>query len=156
MLIQALIGAQESSSPFSRAGCSGAVIMSSARPPGRHMAVAWVSGQLGTCWSIWRWCWLRACSLLPLLQGKSERRRPRVQSAGCGCWLEALPSEISPFCLSCLRACSVTSEVSDSLWPHGLWPTRLLCPQDSPGKNAGVGCRFLQGILPAQVSCTGR
>ena len=30
--------------------------------------------------------------------------------------------------------------MSDSLWPHGLWPARLLCPWDSPGKNAGVGC----------------
>ena len=29
-------------------------------------------------------------------------------------------------------------------------PARLLCPWDSPGKNAGVGCRFLlQGGLPA-------
>ena len=25
--------------------------------------------------------------------------------------------------------------VSDSLWPHGLQPTRLLCPWNSPGKN---------------------
>ena len=24
--------------------------------------------------------------------------------------------------------------MSDSLRPHGLWPTRLLCPWDSPGK----------------------
>ena len=23
---------------------------------------------------------------------------------------------------------------------YGLWPTRLLCPWESPGKNAGVGC----------------
>ena len=28
------------------------------------------------------------------------------------------------------------------VWPHGLWPTRLLCPWDSPGKNIGVGCRL--------------
>ena len=35
--------------------------------------------------------------------------------------------------------------------PHGLEPTRLPCPWDSPGKNAGVGCRFLlQGIFPTQ------
>ena len=33
--------------------------------------------------------------------------------------------------------------VSDSLWPHGLKPTRLLCPWDSPGKNIGVGCPSL-------------
>ena len=26
---------------------------------------------------------------------------------------------------------------------HGLWPARLLCPWDSPGKNTGVGCQFL-------------
>ena len=32
-----------------------------------------------------------------------------------------------------------------------MWPARLLCPQDSPGKNTGVGCRFLlQGIFPTQ------
>ena len=32
---------------------------------------------------------------------------------------------------------------------HGLWPTRLLCPWDFPGKNTGVGCRFLlQGSNP--------
>ena len=35
--------------------------------------------------------------------------------------------------------------------PHGLEPTRLLCPWDSPGKNAGVGCyALLQGIFPTQ------
>ena len=33
--------------------------------------------------------------------------------------------------------------VSDSLRPHGLWPTRLLCPWDSPGMNTGVGCHAL-------------
>ena len=39
--------------------------------------------------------------------------------------------------------CSVSSVVSDSLWLHGPWPARLLCPWDSPGKNTGVGCHFL-------------
>ena len=33
--------------------------------------------------------------------------------------------------------------LSDSLWPHGLYPTRLLCPWNSPGKNTAVGCHFL-------------
>ena len=33
----------------------------------------------------------------------------------------------------------------------GLYPTRLLCPWDSPGKNTGVGCHFLlQGIFLTQ------
>ena len=27
--------------------------------------------------------------------------------------------------------------------PHGLQPTRLLCPRDFPGKNTGVGCHCL-------------
>ena len=32
--------------------------------------------------------------------------------------------------------------MSDSVRPHRWQPTRLLCPWDSPGKNAGVGCHF--------------
>ena len=39
-------------------------------------------------------------------------------------------------CVSC-------SVEADSLWPHGLWPARLLCPWHSPGKNTGTGCHFL-------------
>ena len=36
---------------------------------------------------------------------------------------------------------------------RGLQPTGLLCPQDSPGKNTGVGCHFLlRGIFPTQES----
>ena len=37
-------------------------------------------------------------------------------------------------------SCSV---VSDSWWPHGLQPTRLLHPWDFPGKSTGVGCHCL-------------
>ena len=38
--------------------------------------------------------------------------------------------------------------MSDSLWPCGVQPARLLCPWDSPGKNTGVDCHALfQGIL---------
>ena len=37
------------------------------------------------------------------------------------------------------------SVLSDSSWPHGLQPTRLLHPWDFPGKSTGVGChRLLQ------------
>ena len=37
--------------------------------------------------------------------------------------------------------------------PHGLQPTRLLNPWNSPGKNTGVGCHaLLQGIFPTQGS----
>ena len=41
------------------------------------------------------------------------------------------------------------SVVSNSLRPHGLQPSRLLCPWDSPGTNTGVGCHAL---LQAQAS----
>ena len=46
-------------------------------------------------------------------------------------------------------ACSVASVVSNSRRPHRLWFTRLLCPLDSPGKNAEI----LQGTFPTHVSC---
>ena len=43
--------------------------------------------------------------------------------------------------------------MSDFLWTHGLQPSRLLCPWDSPGKNTGIGCHgLLQGILLTQGS----
>ena len=45
----------------------------------------------------------------------------------------------------------MSSFVPDSLRPCGRQPARLLCPQDSPGKNTGVGCHaFLQGIFMTQ------
>ena len=47
-------------------------------------------------------------------------------------------------------SCSV---MSNSLWPYGLQPTRLLCPWNFPGKNTGVGGHsLLQGIFPTQGS----
>ena len=46
--------------------------------------------------------------------------------------------------------------MSDSLWPHKLWPTRLLCPWDSPGKNPAVGCHvLLQGVFQIKGSNLG-
>ena len=41
-----------------------------------------------------------------------------------------------PLLLSCFSH-------SDSVWPYRWRPTRLCHPWDSPGKNTGVGCRFL-------------
>ena len=41
--------------------------------------------------------------------------------------------------------------MSDSVRRYGQPPTRLLCPQDSLGKNTGVGCHLLfQGIFLTQ------
>ena len=58
------------------------------------------------------------------------------------CWYYCLDIQLCPTLL-CL---------------HGLQPTRLLCPWDSPSKNTGVGCHlFLQGSSQprdwTQVSC---
>ena len=51
------------------------------------------------------------------------------------------------------ESCSL---ISDSLQPHGLYPTRLLCPWNFPGKNTGMGSHFpLQGIFPTQGSNPG-
>ena len=50
-------------------------------------------------------------------------------------------------------SCSV---VSNSLQHHGLWPSSLLHPWNSPGKNTGVDCHSLiQGISLTQGSNLG-
>ena len=47
--------------------------------------------------------------------------------------------------------CVSHSVISDSLWPHGLWCSRILCPWNSLGKHIGVGCySLLQGIVQTQ------
>ena len=51
----------------------------------------------------------------------------------------------------CRPACSVVSVVS--LRPHGLYPARLLCPWNFPGKTTVSSCHaVLQGIFPTQGS----
>ena len=46
-----------------------------------------------------------------------------------------------------------SEDLCDSLLPHGLQPTRLLCAWNFPGKNTGVGCHFLlQGVFLIQGS----
>ena len=48
------------------------------------------------------------------------------------------------------------SVMSDSSWPRGLQPTRILCPWDFPGKSTGVGCHclLLPGMpWPDRISC---
>ena len=61
---------------------------------------------------------------------------------------------LSPFCCKY----SVTQSCL-TLWPHGLLPTRLLCPPDFLGQNTRVGCHFLLQEMfltqgPTHVSCT--
>ena len=66
----------------------------------------------------------------------------------CGSFYQdPMKSQLTLF-VSCPVLCPVASVVSDSLWLHGLQPTRLLCPWDSPGTNTAVGCHaLLQGIF---------
>jgi len=55
-----------------------------------------------------------------------------------------------------LQMCCSCSVVSYSLRPRGLYPTGLLCPWSSPGKNTGVGCHTLfQGIFVTRGSNLG-
>ena len=78
------------------------------------------------------------------------------------CKLRAKPSRFNNnniisiffFANSSKHVCVLSySVMSDSLWPHGLYPARLLCPWNFPGKNTEVGYRFLlQGIFPTQES----
>ena len=51
------------------------------------------------------------------------------------------------------------SVMSDSLPAHALWPARLLCVWNFPGKNTGVGCHFFsrgssRPMDQTCVSCT--
>ena len=62
-------------------------------------------------------------------------------------WLTALENFHSFFC-----CCLVTKHVC-LLQPHGLEPAGLLCPQDFPGENTGVGSHsLLWGVFPIQGS----
>ena len=55
------------------------------------------------------------------------------------------------FSNACMPAKSLQSCPTDSVQPYGQQPSRLLCSQDSLGKNTGVSCHFLlQGIFPIQ------
>ena len=60
----------------------------------------------------------------------------------CSCLMTSWSIVFNTLCV-CMCVCvCVCSVMSDSLWPHGLWPIRLFCPWDFPGKNTGVGCHF--------------
>ena len=69
-----------------------------------------------------------------------------------GYFLERLLSGVTLASAALSRLqCSVLTQSCPTLKPHGLQPTRLLCPWDFPGKNTGVGYHFLlQGIFLTQ------
>ena len=68
-----------------------------------------------------------------------------------GYWLHS--SRLCPCLPMASFLCVSHSVMPNSLQPHGLSLTRLLCPWNSPGKNTGVGCHsLLQGIFLTQGS----
>ena len=66
----------------------------------------------------------------------------RVQKGTQVCLTSKLRSKNISLKLLGERVCSV-AQAYLTLRPHGLWPTRLHCPWDFPGKNTGVGCHSL-------------
>ena len=52
-----------------------------------------------------------------------------------------------------IYGCMLATQLCLTLPPRGLYPARLLCPWDSPGKDTGVGCHILlQGIFLIYLS----
>ena len=82
--------------------------------------------------------------------GESESEETRGQSRGWSDGVMQLPARrtgdrdgrqsllqmVSAAAAKTLQSCLTVR-------PHRWQPTRLLCPQDSLGKNTGVGCHFL-------------
>ena len=69
----------------------------------------------------------------------------------CDIWIETCHRNFTHIVCSvfCCHMYSVAAVVSSSLGPHGLQPTRLLCPWDFPSKNTGVAFHFPSpGDLP--------
>ena len=72
----------------------------------------------------------------------------------CGCWCAPSSRGLQdphPVCTTALSfSVHAHSVTSDSLRPHWLWSTRLLCPWNFPCKNAGMANILTQvdGRLP--------
>ena len=98
-------------------------------------------------WQVQGWGWaLWPLNLAPYL-GKYPHGP--LESSGSSSWMNCMrlviPSTYAVLTLS-------SSVMSDSLRPHGLYPSRPLCPWFI-GKNTAVGYHFLfQGIFPTEGS----
>ena len=56
------------------------------------------------------------------------------------------------FCCVQSPVCAVTQSCPALCSPHGLWPVRLLCPWNFPGKNTGLGCHsYSRGSSPTGI-----
>ena len=89
-----------------------------------------------------------------LLNLKIEIRRITIARKGKDYWKRE-PKKVSTTFCACWAVLSL-SVVSDSLWPQGLQPVRLLCPHGFSRQYTGMGCHaLLQGIFPTQGSYPG-
>ena len=83
--------------------------------------------------------------LINLFAEQEQRRRCREQAWG--------------YRAGKIRVGQIEKGALTYIHPHGLQPSRLLCPQDFSGKNTGVGCHFLlqgisdPGIEPISLKC---
>ena len=92
--------------------------------------------------------------LVSRLRGGYHPKAPCFSSLKTQVWSE-YHLAISPPTLK-KKVWASHSVMSDSLWPHGLQPTRLLCTWNSPGKNTEVDSHSpLQGIFLTQGSNPG-
>ena len=82
--------------------------------------------------------------------------QPNFEKEEQGFWLTLLILRCTVHAL-CLITQSFSTEKShsDSFWPYGLQPLRLLCHGNCPGKNTGVGCHALLWIFTTQGSNPG-
>ena len=89
-----------------------------------------VKGKLLSCVRLFKTPWT-AAHQAPLSMGFSRQED----------W-SGVPLQLSNLlhCYPCVCTCSF---VSDPQWPHGLQPSRLLCPWNFPGKSTRVGCHCL-------------
>ena len=114
------------------------------------------SGTLTTCipgihvvWSLaledspqWPVMSIPQSKLQPSLPTRRSHLSQKFPGPSLTCWA---PSDASTCSAGHWAGLEIVSHsvMSDSLQPHELQSTRLLCPWDSPGKNTGVGCYFL-------------
>ena len=77
------------------------------------------------------------------VRGQHKVETQKKKKKPCSCPKNELPA----------ANCCLVIQLHLTLWPHGLYPSRLLCPWDVPGKKTGAGTHFLlQGVFPSQGS----
>ena len=118
--------------------------MSPAAGPGGCRAFMDSISRLSTRWSKRSRSW---GEMVPLTSERSENWRPGQAKHSAGSSTGRHDGPLPPQ----MQACVLSRFSHVRL--NGLWPTRLLCPWDSPGMNTGVGCHaLLQGIFSTQGS----